>query len=264
MTDSVERTTKKKFRNFNLTRRLYIAVFLLFSYLLGACSVQTVNTDVSNYPVVSPEMLSRSVVESPHYWWYARFKMVWQKELDSIDFSSNLIIAHQIINPVLENHHQDIKLWRFHRRAAKDSAGHQFSFIFYATAESARKIFQQINSNPISAKLINENIVGKIHLDDPDKPKRPGIEDSSDKNWPVAIQKSWPYYIMGVSILWLDLLNQQAIQEKLDVSRAITSQQEQYKKINEKITQQWKSQGKHAYFHHISGIFGYEPLEIRY
>lgn len=253
-----------KFKDTILTNRRNFTVFLLFSYFLSACSVQPVTTGVSDYQITSPETLSRSVVELPHYWWYARFKMVWQKELDSIDFSSNLIIAHQIINPVLENHHQDIKLWRFHRRAAKDSVGHQFSFIFYSTPESARKIFQKINSNPISAQLINENIIEKIHLDDPDKPKHPGIEDSSDKNWPVTIQKSWPYYIMGASILWLDLLNQQAIQEKLDVSKGITSQQEQYKKINEKITQQWKAQGKHAYFHHISGIFGYEPLEIRY
>lgn len=247
-----------------MTNRLNLAVFLLFNYFLSGCSVHPVNTGISDYQILPPETLSGSVVESPHYWWYARFKMVWQEELDSLDFSSNLIIAHQIINPVLEKHHKDIKLWRFHRRAAKDPAGHQFSFIFYSTPENARKIFQQINSNPLSAQLINEKIIEKIRLDDPDNPKHPGIEDTSDKDWSIAIQKSWPYYIMGVSILWLDLLNQETIQGKLETSKSIKSQQVQYKQINEKITQQWKLQGKHAFFHHISGIFGYEPLEVRY
>lgn len=254
----------KKSKDFILTKRLNFSVFLLFSYFLSACSVHPVSTGISDYQILSPETLSRSVVESPHYWWYARFKMVWQEELDSLDFSSNLIIAHQIINPVLEKHHKDIKLWRFHRRAANDSAGHQFSFIFYSTPENARKIFRQINSNPLSAQLINEKILEKIRLDDPDKPKLPGIEDTSDKSWSIAIRKSWPYYIMGVSILWLDLLNQETIQGKLETSKSIKSQQDQYKQINEKITQQWKLQGKHAFFHHISGIFGYEPLEVRY
>ena len=255
---------KKRSKGSILTNRLNLAVFLLFSYFLSACSVQPVTTGASDYHIVSPKILAGSVVESAHYWWNARFKMVWQEEIDSLDFSSNLIIAHQIINPVLEKHHKNIKLWRFHRRAAKGSTGHQFSFIFYSTPDNARKIFQQINTNPLSAQLINEKIVEKIHFDKPDKPKRPNIEDTSDKNWSVAIQKSWPYYIMGVSILWLDLLNQEAIQEKLDASKLIKLQQIQYKKINEKITQQWESQGKHAFFHHISGIFGYAPLKVRY
>lgn len=216
-------------------------------------------TDVLEYRILPPKSLS--IIEQPHYWWKVRFKMIWQEELD---FSNNLIIAHQIINPVLVENQDNIKLWRFHRRAAKDSAGHQFSFIFYATQKNADKIFKEIISNPLTAQLTNEKIIEKVLFDEPGKPKRPSIEDTSDKNWSVAIQKSWPYYIMGVSILWLDLLNQEVIQEELNISRTIKFQQEQYKKINKKITQHWKSQGKHAFFHHISGIFGYEPLEIRY
>ena len=220
--------------------------------------MQPLTTGVLEYQTLSPKSLS--VVEQPHYWWNAKFKMEWQEEYDELDFSNNLIIAHQIINPILVDNQDNIKLWRFHRRAAKDSTGHQFSFVFYATSENAYKIFKEINSNPLLAQLINEKIVEKIIFDDANQPKHPNIQDSSDKSWSMAIQKSWPYYIMGVSILWLDLLNQEAIQEELNISSSIKSQQEQYKKI----TQQWKSQGKHAFFHHISGIFGYESLEVRY
>ncbi|MCU7834005.1 MAG: hypothetical protein KZQ83_02040 [gamma proteobacterium symbiont of Taylorina sp.] len=49
-----------------------------------------------------------SVSESPHYWWYSRFKINWKENPDTLDFSSNLIIAHQIIKPVLKNYQDKI------------------------------------------------------------------------------------------------------------------------------------------------------------
>lgn len=249
-----------------MTNRLNIVFIVIIGVFLNACSIQPVPTDTPQYRLPLPESLpvSGSPTTSSQYWWYARFKMVWSEEPDSLEFANDLIIAHQIINPVLQNHHQTIRLWRFHRRAAKDSAGHQFSFIFYTNPESAREIFQQIRDNPLSQQLITEGIVEKIRLDNPDKPKRPAVEDTSDKNWPLTIQKSWPYYIMGVSILWLDLLNQQAALEQLDRHRSLQSQMQQYEQINEQISQQWKTQGGHAFFHHISAIFAYDPLEIRF
>ena len=219
---------------------------------------------VADYPIASPQSLSSKVSYSPHYWWYARFKMKWQAETEQLDFSNNLIIAHQIINPILNNFKNDIQLWRFHRRAANDSAGHQFSFIFYSTADNAAKIFKQINSNPLLTQLMNEQIIERLNFDNPDKPKRSGIKDSSDKNWSLEIQKSWPYYIMGVSIMWLDLLNQEANIAGLNSSQSIKIQQFAYQQINNKITQHWKSQAKHAFFHHISGVFGYEAIDVRF
>ena len=246
-----------------MVKRLNFILFVFISFLLTACSVQPISTDAAPYNIPSPELISTSQ-ESPHYWWTARFKMIWQGEHNAIDFSSNLIIAHQIINPVLTSNNETIKLWRFHRRAANDSTGHQFSFIFYTTQENARKIYKEINTNPLTIQLIDEEIVEKISFDNLNKPKKPKIGDTSDKSWFREIQKSWPYYIMGVSILWLDMLNQQAAQENVDISSSIKSQQKQYRQINKEITAQWKSQGKHAFFHHISAIFGYEAIEVRY
>lgn len=244
-----------------LTTRPNILIVLFLGYFLSACSIQAPSIAVPEHQIPLPETISKT---GTYYWWYARFKMVWSKDIATLDFGNDLIIAHQIINPVLERHHQDIKLWRFHRRAANDSAGQQFSFIFYTTPDNARKIFQQIKENPISQQLVIERIVEKLRLDNPDKPKRPNIEDTSDKNWSVTVQKSWPYYIMGVSILWLDLLNQQAVLEQIDHSQDLPSQLEQYKQIQEQLTQQWQTQGDHAFFHHISGIFAYEPLEVHF
>ena len=62
-------------------------------------------------------------------WWYVRFRLVWPDE-EEPDWSLDALIAHQIVAPVLEQYDDQIQLWRFHRRAARDSSGHQFSFIF--------------------------------------------------------------------------------------------------------------------------------------
>ena len=237
-------------------------IILLFGLFLTACSVQTIKTQTMK-PVPSPGDKSHLELNQ-NYWWYVRFKMVWDNRSDQVDFSRNLIIAHQIINPVLNSYDEQIKLWRVHRRAVNDSAGHQFSFIFYAPANTAELIFEQVRNHPVSKQLIQHQILQKIYTTSTKQTRRPNIEDTSDKHWTKSIQKSWPYYIMGVSILWLDLLNQEAIKINLDSTQSIESQMQQYQNIHISLTEQWKSHAKHAYFHHISGIFGYEPIEVRY
>ncbi|MCK5648037.1 MAG: hypothetical protein KAI22_04085 [Gammaproteobacteria bacterium] len=243
--------------------------FTLYSVLiffLISCSVQPVSNPAHQISFPKPVLSTSSITaqELSKYWWYARFKFVWSEKAETVNFSDNLFIAHQVIIPVLDAHHDDIQLWRFHRRAADDNAGHQFSFIFYATQQTAGTIFQQIENNSLVKQLLNEDILERIRLDDITQPKRQNIADTSDRNWSYAIQKSWPYYIMGVSTLWLDLLNQEITKSQLDTSQAIHLQRVHYKDINEQITRQWKEQGNHAFFHHISAIFGYESLEIRF
>lgn len=235
-------------------------------FFLISCSVKPVSNPAPQISFPKPVLSSVSATDQKllKYWWYARFKFVWSEKADTVDFSDNLFIAHQIIIPILDTHHDDIQLWRFHRRAADDNAGHQFSFIFYATQQTAGSIFQQIEKNALLKQLLNEGILERIRIDDITQPKRQKIEDTSDKNWSYAIQKSWPYYIMGVSTLWLDLLNQEITKSQLDTSQPIQLQRAQYKYINAQITKQWQEQGNHAFFHHISAIFGYEPLELRF
>ncbi|MCP3851376.1 MAG: hypothetical protein GY694_14200 [Gammaproteobacteria bacterium] len=248
--------------------RLSQSLSLLFlCFLLFSCALQTDKHPESAISFPKNTLLNGET-PSFNYWWYARFKFVMPDDEQIFSFSDNLFIAHQVIMPVLRKQSDNIRLWRFHRRAANDTAGHQFSFIFYSSQDTAQKIFKLIESNPLPERLIKENILQNVFLDNVMKPRRPEIEDTSDKNWTLAIQKSWPYYIMGVSTLWLDLLNQelQEIQIKtVELSKlSIKEQQDQYARINAELTRQWKEQGKHAYFHHINAIFGYEPLEIRF
>jgi hypothetical protein len=190
--------------------RILLTAMLVF--ILSSCSgVQMPHEPAERH--VASQLVTRAGEEN--YWWYARFKMSWPETIKAPDFSKDLIIVNEVIAPVLAVHMDDIKLWRFHRRAARDIAGLQFSFIFYGSPETAREIFNQIDQNPVLAELINEDILLELKLDDLAKPGKKEIADTSDPSWPPSLQNSWPYFIMGVSVMYLDLAQQELDQERL-------------------------------------------------
>jgi hypothetical protein len=91
------------------------------------------------------------------------------------------------------------------------------------------------------------------------------IENSSDSNWSIEIQKSWPYFINGVSEMLLEMIGLIRIsvadglgihppfQDPNDIERL-------YIKVNERLISLWQNEGSHAFFHHINVLFGYVPL----
>ena len=138
-------------------------------------------------------------------WWFARFRMHWPPDTKPIWYM-DLYLAHQVILPKLEQNKPDINLWRFHRRAARDGGGRQFSFIFYSSPQTARHIFNALKTDPLVNNLKLGGVLDQYVYDDPTQITRPNIEDTGDKNWPASIQKTWPYYIMGASQMWLNLI----------------------------------------------------------
>ena len=100
--------------------------------------------------------------------------------------------------------------------------------------------------------------------DDTSTITRPNLEDTSDRTWSLPIQKSWPFYIMGVSEMWLNLIREVAGQvpsggppSNLDDALGF------YRQVNASIEQMWRDEGQHAFLHHLNAIFGYEPLMVR-
>jgi hypothetical protein len=239
-------------------RWIKLTTGLLLGVLLAACAHQrpAVSTDTGALP--APDM---QVDQQGLYWWYARFEMDWGEERRA-DFSQNLIIAHEVVAPLLLRYSDEIELWRFHRRAAHDVAGHQFSFIFYASPEAARAIFDAISASALVDELLDSGDLVALKLDDPGRPQRSSIAGTSDSSWPRRVQNSWPYFIMGVSLMWLDLLEQTVDREALGALTDIPGRLEYYRKVHEDITALWKEVGRHALFHHINAIYGYEPLEL--
>ena len=234
-------------------------VLLLCTFLAACAHRQPVEvTDTSTLPAPAAKADARGA-----YWWFARFEMNWE-DGSRPDFSQNLIIAREIVAPVLSRHADDIVLWRFHRRAARDAAGHQFSFIFYSDPGAARRIYEDISLNPLVASLMKGGNLVQLRFDDPETPVRPDISGTSDSNWPGAMQNSWPFFIMGVSLMWLDLVEQTVDVDELAARPDLPERLEYYRDVQADLTALWRQFGHHALFHHISGIFGYEPLEMRF
>ena len=239
--------------------RILLAAILVL--MLSSCSGVPIPRESAERHVAS-QLVVREGEEN--YWWHARFKMSWPVAESTPNFSQDLIIVNEVIAPVLAVHTDDIKLWRFHRRAARDVGGHQFSFIFYGSPETARGIFDQMNQGPVLAELIDSEILLEVKLDDPGKPGNKEIADTSDPAWPSSLQNSWPYFIMGVSVMYMDLVQLELDQERLKQMSSATARLNEYQAANDRVTLLWKGQGSHALFHHISGMFAYETVEVQF
>ena len=203
--------------------------------------------------------------ESTHArgWWYARFRMKWPENTEP-SWHIDLLVAHKIIAPVLYGNIANVTLWRFHRRAVRDAEGHQFSVTFYSSPETADQIFSSLKADKLLKRLKRSGTIIKDVYDDTAKLSAPAIEDTSDGTWSPAIRKSWPFFIMGVSQMWLSLIVQTAEhitgkEKSLSVQKSLVF----YQRVNETIQTLWREQGCHSMLHHLNAIYGYEPVLVR-
>ncbi|MBL7177360.1 MAG: hypothetical protein ISS66_16175 [Desulfobacteraceae bacterium] len=232
------------------------AIFLLMIMAISGCaSVEPVKLpDIK--PVEKEEEVSRNG------WWNARFHIKWPQN-EEPSWNMDLLIAHKTISPVLDQYKNRITLWRFHRRAARDQTGHQFSFIFYSSPETANQIYNTIRSDPLLREMKIAGLISQDIYDDTSVITQPDVEDTSDKNWSSQMKKSWPHYIMGVSKMWLDLITEISAQNFSGKGPSSLQENEAfYEEINERIKGLWQEEGRHALLHHLNAIFGYEPIII--
>ncbi|SMG65524.1 conserved hypothetical protein [methanotrophic bacterial endosymbiont of Bathymodiolus sp.] len=65
--------------------------------------------------------------------------------------------------------------------------------------------------------------------------------------------------MMGASQMWLaqiEMIKQGTPEEKGMAQR--------HKSIQEQITELWQQQGQHALMHHLSALYAYQPVAIRF
>jgi hypothetical protein len=226
---------------------------LVLVLLTGCTSLGQVQT-----PAVKP--LKTSELPSGNGWWAARFRMHWPPDTKPIWYM-DLYLAHQVFLPRLEQNKTDITLWRFHRRAARDDGSRQFSFIFYSSPKTALKIFKGLKTDPLVNNLKLAGVLEQDLYDDPTRLTQPNIEDTADQNWPLAVQKAWPYFIMGASQMWLNLIAETAAEKLTDRPPATIAEIESfYQQVDRAITRLWQIEGRHALMHHLNALFAYEPL----
>jgi hypothetical protein len=235
-----------------------VVSFVLAALVLAGCA--------SVSPGVAPVSAPMKEVAKPsrNGWWYARFAVNWPPNREPTWYVDPLL-AHRVLSPVLDQYGNDIVLWRFHRRAMRDQAGHQFSFIFYATQDTARGVFATIEADGTLKAMRNGGVIIRFSCDDLGTITRPNLEDTSDRAWSLPIQKSWPFYIMGASEMWLSLIREIATGTSSGKPPAnLAETLAFYEEINAAIEKMWQEEGQHAFLHHLNAIFGYEPLVVRH
>jgi len=199
-------------------------------------------------------------------WWRAaiRIKQVKGAEegVDDTRWQVDLFLAHSVMAPILEKYHDDITLWRFHRRSVPDANGHQFSFIFYSSPQTARHVLEEIAASSLLAEAKKRGFITAETYDDTTILAHPAISDTSDPNWSTITQKAWPYYIMGVSQMWLAMIDDIIIDNPppAEALQSINGLIDYYEEVNEVVTTLWHDEAQHAFLHHLNAIFGYEPM----
>lgn len=233
-----------------------LAATLLVLVIVSGCA------SLGEGPTPAVKPLKTRELPPGNGWWFAQFRLHWPPDTQPI-WHMDLYLAHQVILPQLEQNRADIILWRFHRRSARDGAGRQFSFIFYTSSQTAKRVFDAFKADPLVNNLKSAGVLDQDVYDDPTQITRPNIEDTSDKNWPASIQKAWPHYMMGASQMWLSLIAEIAA-EKLASDPAppasIAEIEAFYRPLSETLTGLWQQEGRHALMHHLNALFEYQPL----
>jgi len=195
-----------------------------------------------------------------HGWWQIGFHRQYLHD-ENIQWQYDAFIALKIFKPVIENE-KNISLWRFHRRAIDDKSGHKFSFIFYAPRKVGESIYQQVSQSTLVKELLDQQKIKRLSFYDINSELRAGIGDTSDNSWPIELQNTWPYFIMGVSQTWLGLV--EFYYNQLDSSElnGLDDQLDAFKQVNASIDKTWKNSGSHAFLHHLNALFGYQELYI--
>ncbi len=238
-------------------RCLFFSLTLLLIYGCATSIIPTNSVVIGSAYNLPPGL----AVIDDSYWWKCQFIMNWP-EGEEPNWAMDLLLAHAVVAPVLSQHEDGLPYWRFHRRAVRDSSGHKFSFIFYSKPEIASSVFAAINNNEILKDSIKAKLIDKVYMNNPKNPKHQSINATSDSHWSPEIQKYWPSYIMGVSSLWLGLIIAD-MQNSPQTSDDINFLLKEYRQVNTNVTNKYRNEGQHAFIHHLSAIFGYQPMLIK-
>jgi len=193
-------------------------------------------------------------------WYSCNFSVSWdrgQKPKIWVD----IFIIDTIVGKIISQKKSEIALWRIHRRWANDEHGHELTFDLTFdcfTNEEAAKAIESLIKDNMHFKILKE---AGLLTDGKELKISPKTNDiASDTGWPEPLKESWPYYINGCCEMFLSLIEN--IKGGKSVPHDINNAEKFYTEVNNEIIRIWQSFGCNAFFHHISAIFGYEPLSV--
>jgi len=234
------------------------SVALLIALLtLSACTrIVTVHT-----PSTNAAAGSTIAAADDSSWRSITFHLGWDRE-QTPDWYLDALLADQVCAPALAEWGPQISLWRFHRRAGNDKVGHRFSLMVYSDALTADFLYQHIRESSVLQWLESEGRIEQVSMEAVERPELPSIARTSDAEWPPEVQASWPWFIMGVSQTWANLIREVTTKQPMDASSP-DGLLDYYRGVNDQVTALWRDYGQHVYLHHLNALFGYQPLVIR-
>lgn len=192
-------------------------------------------------------------------WHSCRARIAWPADAGP-DWGVDAFLAGAVFAPALVELGPQLRSWRWHRRAVRDAAGHQFSLLFYADTNASEQLITNLAKQPRLQQALDQGVLSTFDCSDLPHWSGADFGASSDPAWSPALQQAWPHFIHGSSQLWLELLRAQPIAADAPLPQLL----EDYRRANEALNQTWASEGRHALLHHLNAIFGYQPLPIRF
>jgi hypothetical protein len=189
--------------------------------------------------------------------WYSHQFFIERPNFANTRWWIDLFLFDTIVRECLIANAKDIDIWRIHRRGQDDATGHKFSFLYYSSKEVFKTIESSITDHGVVKVLQKANFLRDLsHVEIGAK-----IEATSDNKWPLPLQKTWPYYIMGVSQMALELVDnlRHSPRPAYDVV-SINDCETYYTLIMNRFIEVWQNWGSHAFFHHINAVFGFMPV----
>jgi hypothetical protein len=207
-------------------------------------------------------MNSAQESKSEYIWANVFFRIAWPENSDPL-WHIDLLIAHKILNPIMKRFESKFLSWQFHRRADRDSRGHEFTFSFFASKDLVLELYSLIEQDLILREMQDKGYIIETIFDDVTNRQLSGIDDKSNKNWPNPLRVSWPHFMTGVSKMWLALIDEVLRNQVTEKLRSIDDNVSLYRDINKSINKMWQDTGQHAFLHYLNAIFGYTPVIIQ-
>lgn len=219
---------------------------------------------------VTAVVLAQGGGRSMNRWFHYRFRMVWPEQEPSPRFWVDILLLDKVVRDIVSSHRAEIPLWRAHRRAVRsdqsgkpDEAGHQFTLLLFTSERTADAIDQEIQSHGTIIGMRGNELLRDYFLEKEQGEDINQVSGTSDKAWSVEVQRAWPYYIMGVSEMLLDLVAHcRAAVPGPEFTEGSDRVAGFYGQLNQQLCAIWQQEGHHAFLHHMNALFGYTPLVI--
>ena len=205
------------------------------------------------------------------------FGIKWKhRQIVGSDVALHYLAAREVLFSLVQEF--DFSLFRFHRmfvpvdRATKTTeAVNHLKLKFMCTPQQFIQVKKIYFKNLWVKSLTKKKLLKSEVEESTDSCEMVGSDH--DQNWHPYMKEVWPYYIHGVSIAWMRLVNliyKEVVLEHYFSDKVIKDPENLkdnlnlYEWVRGGVLGVWQSNAAHAFFHHTGGIFGYNFMSVRW